>query len=241
MRKILDKWWIFVCGGITIFMFGLFIVNDPGMRLDERGNAKKYMKKIGNNVHPMLENVKIHADGNEYEVKIINSYFKNKHYDTDSFKIKTYLYKGRVDINYYILKKGAEPLDKDENLWCLFRTIPVKRDSIFDGYHIDGKLVNEGVWYSHVFDSVIYEFLDEYLRNKNIKIIKEFGNEKMEREEFKHESNIVFTDDGELKEEGEILISFITSDKDGKIKVTGRFMIKSTLGEKNLYITTERM
>ncbi|MCM1989149.1 hypothetical protein [Oceanirhabdus seepicola] len=241
MRKLLDRWWIFVCGGITIFLLGLFIMNDLGMRMDERGNAKKYMKKIGDNVHPMLENIKIHADGNEYEVIIINSYFVNKHFDTDPFRLKTYLFQGRVDLNYYILKKGSEPLDEDYGHWCLTTTIPVKRDSIFGEYHIDGKLVSEVVWYNHVFHSVIYEFLDDYISNKNIEIIKEYRSKAMEKEDFEHENTLVFNNDGELKEEGKILISFITSDKVGKIKVTAKFEIKSTLGEKNLYITTERM
>ncbi|WBW96500.1 hypothetical protein [Oceanirhabdus sp. W0125-5] len=236
MKKILDRWWIFVCGGIVIFMFGLFIMHDLNIQFD-----RKYMKKIGENVHPLIENIKIHADGNEYEVVIIDGYFKNRHFDNEPFNLKTRMFRGRVDINYYIMKKGCTPLSEDYKLWSLIATIPVKRDSLFNDYHIDGKLVNELPWYNYVFASLIDEFMDEYINNKDIEYIKELRREDIEREEYKYENTIIFNNNGELKEEGEVFKSYITSSTKGKMKVTAKLVINSALGEKDLYITTEKI
>jgi len=235
MRKILDKWWIFVCWGIAIFMVSMFIMIDLHVNID----GKSYMKKVGDNVHPMIENIKIHADGNEYEIVIIDGEFKNKRLDNKEFNLKARMYQGRAVINYYILKKGCEPLNEDYNLWCFYSIIPVKRDWIFSEYHIDGKAINEEIFYNWMYYFFIKNFVDGYLEHRDNEIYTGWETHNLKIEDNKSENNIVFTEKGEV--EGELLLSYIAIDKEEKIKVTARLVVENLKGDKDLYITTERI
>ncbi|MCM1989150.1 hypothetical protein [Oceanirhabdus seepicola] len=240
MKKVLDKWWIFVCWGISIFLVWLFIVNDPGVALDSTVNPKAYMKKLGNNVHPLIDNIKIYADGNEYEVVIIDGDFRNRRYDNYPFNLKTALYQGRADLNYYILKEGGIPLDEDYNLWCFSTIIPVKRDSVLSDYHIDGKAINETIDH-FIYCNFIWHFMDEYLEDGNKDRYTGWSCNNFEMEDYKKEDTIVFTESEEVEAEGELLITYTVIVNEEKVKVIARLVIESLKEDIDLYITTEIM
>ncbi|WBW96501.1 hypothetical protein [Oceanirhabdus sp. W0125-5] len=241
MKKILDRWWIFICWGIAIFLVLLMIASDLSMTIKQTITGEEYMKKVGNNVNPIIENIKIHADGNEYEVVIIDGEFKNVRYDNERLNFKTRMFEGRAVINYYILKKGCEPLDEDYNLWCFYLIIPVKRDSVLSEYHIDGKAINENIFYHQIYHNFIRNFIDDYLEDSDKERYTGWSCNNFERQDYKCENTIVFSDKGQVEGGGELLLTYTSIVNEEKIKVNARLVIESLKGDKDLYITTERI